>query len=59
MTTLAHQPPQLARANNIDICYEVFGDANAEPLLLIMGLVFEALSMVLIMTPVLLPQPPE
>lgn len=38
MTTLAHQPPQLARANNIDICYEVFGDANAEPLLLIMGL---------------------
>src|SRR2546421_1229733 len=38
VTTLAHQPPQLARANGIDICYEVFGDANAEPLLLIMGL---------------------
>jgi pimeloyl-ACP methyl ester carboxylesterase len=34
----AHQPPQLARANGIDICYEIFGDANAEPMLLIMGL---------------------
>jgi pimeloyl-ACP methyl ester carboxylesterase len=34
----AHQPPQLARANGIDICYEIFGDAHAEPLLLIMGL---------------------
>src|SRR2546421_2058217 len=38
VTTLAHQPPQLARANGIDICYEIFGDANAEPMLLIMGL---------------------
>jgi pimeloyl-ACP methyl ester carboxylesterase len=38
VTTLAHQPPQIARANGIDICYEIFGDANAEPLLLIMGL---------------------
>ncbi|MGY4161760.1 MULTISPECIES: alpha/beta fold hydrolase [unclassified Bradyrhizobium] len=38
MTTLAHQPPQLARANGIDICYEVFGEAHSEPLLLIMGL---------------------
>ena len=36
--TLAHQPPQTARANGIDICYEIFGDAGAEPLLLIMGL---------------------
>jgi pimeloyl-ACP methyl ester carboxylesterase len=35
---VTHQPPQMARANGIDICYEVFGDANAEPLLLIMGL---------------------
>ena len=34
----AHQPPQTARANGIDICYEIFGDAGAEPLLLIMGL---------------------
>jgi pimeloyl-ACP methyl ester carboxylesterase len=36
--TLAHQPPQIARANGIDICYEIFGDSGAEPLLLIMGL---------------------
>ena len=36
--TLAHQPPQIAHANGIDICYEIFGDAAAEPLLLIMGL---------------------
>ena len=35
---LAHQPPQIARANGIDICYEIFGDPSAEPLLLIMGL---------------------
>jgi pimeloyl-ACP methyl ester carboxylesterase len=34
----AHQPQQLARANGIDICYEIFGDAYAEPMLLIMGL---------------------
>jgi pimeloyl-ACP methyl ester carboxylesterase len=38
VSPLAHQPPQLARANGIDICYESFGDANAEPMLLIMGL---------------------
>jgi len=38
VTTLAHQLPQLTRANGIEICYEIFGDANAEPLLLIMGL---------------------
>jgi len=36
--TLAHQPPQIAHANGIDICYEIFGDAGAEQLLLIMGL---------------------
>jgi pimeloyl-ACP methyl ester carboxylesterase len=34
----AHQPPQTARANGIDICYEIFGDTKAEPMLLIMGL---------------------
>jgi pimeloyl-ACP methyl ester carboxylesterase len=34
----AHQPPRIARANGIDICYEIFGDAAAEPMLLIMGL---------------------
>ncbi|VIO71121.1 alpha/beta fold hydrolase [Bradyrhizobium ivorense] len=38
VTTLAHQPLQIVKANGIDICYEIFGDANAEPLLLIMGL---------------------
>jgi pimeloyl-ACP methyl ester carboxylesterase len=34
----AHQPPRIARANGIDLCYEVFGEAGAEPMLLIMGL---------------------
>jgi pimeloyl-ACP methyl ester carboxylesterase len=34
----AHEPPQIARANGIDICYEIFGDPAADPLLLIMGL---------------------
>jgi pimeloyl-ACP methyl ester carboxylesterase len=38
MSPVAHQPPQLARANGIDICYDIFGDAKAEPMLLIMGL---------------------
>ena len=38
MNATAHQPPQLARANGIDICYEIFGDPGAEPMLLIMGL---------------------
>jgi len=38
VTSVAHQSPQLARANGIDICYEIFGAADAEPMLLIMGL---------------------
>jgi pimeloyl-ACP methyl ester carboxylesterase len=38
MSASAHQPPQLARVNGIDICYEIFGDPSAEPMLLIMGL---------------------
>jgi pimeloyl-ACP methyl ester carboxylesterase len=38
VSVLAHQPPQIAHANGIELCYEIFGDANAEPLLLIMGL---------------------
>ena len=38
MNALAHQPPRIARANGIDLCYEIFGDADAEPMLLIMGL---------------------
>ncbi len=33
-----HQPRQIARANGIDICYEIFGEPTAEPMLLIMGL---------------------
>jgi pimeloyl-ACP methyl ester carboxylesterase len=38
MNVSAHQPPQTARANDIDICYEIFGEIGAEPMLLIMGL---------------------
>ena len=38
MNPTAHQPPQLARTNGIELCYEIFGDAEAEPMLLIMGL---------------------
>ncbi|MDO9062426.1 MAG: alpha/beta hydrolase, partial [Bradyrhizobium sp.] len=38
MNPSTHQPPQIARANGIDICYEIFGVAGAEPMLLIMGL---------------------
>jgi pimeloyl-ACP methyl ester carboxylesterase len=38
VNSLAHQPPQLARANGIELCYEIFGAADAEPMLLIMGL---------------------
>ena len=36
--TVAHKPPRIAHANGIDICYEIFGEAGAEPLVLIMGL---------------------
>ena len=38
MNLSAHQPPQMARANGIELCYEIFGDPAAEPLILIMGL---------------------
>src|SRR5258707_332524 len=34
----ANHPPRIARANGIELCYEIFGDAGAEPMLLIMGL---------------------
>ena len=34
----AHQGPQFAHANGIDICYEIFGEPTAEPMFLIMGL---------------------
>jgi pimeloyl-ACP methyl ester carboxylesterase len=38
VSSIAHQPPQQAHANGIDICYEIFGERDAEPMLLIMGL---------------------
>jgi pimeloyl-ACP methyl ester carboxylesterase len=38
VNSLVHQPPQVVRANGIDICYEIFGNPDAEPMLLIMGL---------------------
>jgi pimeloyl-ACP methyl ester carboxylesterase len=38
VNSLSHQPPQIARANGIELCYEIFGDTGAEPMLLIMGL---------------------
>jgi pimeloyl-ACP methyl ester carboxylesterase len=38
VTPSDHQPPQIIRANGIELCYEIFGDAGAEPILLIMGL---------------------
>jgi pimeloyl-ACP methyl ester carboxylesterase len=38
VNSLAHQPPQIAHANGIELCYEIFGDADAEPMLMIMGL---------------------
>jgi pimeloyl-ACP methyl ester carboxylesterase len=34
----AYQPPQTIRANGIDICYDIFGDPGAEPMVMIMGL---------------------
>ncbi len=38
MDSLVHQSPRIVRANGIDICYEIFGNADAEPMVLIMGL---------------------
>jgi pimeloyl-ACP methyl ester carboxylesterase len=38
MADVPYSPPQLAKANGIEICYDIFGSADAEPLLLIMGL---------------------
>jgi pimeloyl-ACP methyl ester carboxylesterase len=38
VTDVAYQPPQLAKSNGIEICYDIFGSADAEPILLIMGL---------------------
>jgi pimeloyl-ACP methyl ester carboxylesterase len=33
-----YQAPRIARANGIDICYDVFGYSDAEPMVMIMGL---------------------
>ena len=38
MTATAGQGPQFIKANGLDLCYEIFGADNAEPLVLIMGL---------------------
>ncbi|SHG71365.1 alpha/beta fold hydrolase [Bradyrhizobium erythrophlei] len=38
MNAAFHQPERIARANGIELCYEIFGDADAEPMLMIMGL---------------------
>ena len=38
LTNVPYQPPQIAKANGIEICYDIFGSADAEPLVLIMGL---------------------
>ncbi len=38
MADVPYSPPQLAKANGIEICYDIFGASDAEPLLLIMGL---------------------
>ncbi len=38
MTDVPYSPPQLAKANGIEICYDIFGSADGEPLVLIMGL---------------------
>ncbi len=38
VNSLPHQPPRIARANGIELCYEIFGAADDEPMLLIMGL---------------------
>ena len=33
-----YQPPRSVRANGIDICYDIFGYSDAEPMVMIMGL---------------------
>ena len=38
MSPATSQGERFVRANGIDICYEIFGDDDAEPMLLIMGL---------------------
>jgi len=38
MATIAKTPPERARANGIELCWDSFGEAGAPPMLLIMGL---------------------
>jgi pimeloyl-ACP methyl ester carboxylesterase len=38
LVSFPHQPPQIARANGIELCYEIFGETDAEPMIMIMGL---------------------
>jgi pimeloyl-ACP methyl ester carboxylesterase len=38
VNSVPHQPPRLAPTNGIELCYEIFGADDAEPMLLIMGL---------------------
>ena len=38
MSEVPYQPPQLAKANGIEICYDIFGSPQDEPMVLIMGL---------------------
>ena len=38
MDIALHQAPQFAKANGIELCYEIFGAPDAQPLILIMGL---------------------
>lgn len=35
---IPYQPPRIVRANGIDICYDIFGFSDAEPMVMIMGL---------------------
>ena len=37
-STVAYQPPRLVQANGIELCYDSFGEADAEPMVMIMGL---------------------
>jgi pimeloyl-ACP methyl ester carboxylesterase len=38
LSEVPYQPPQLAKANGIEICYDIFGSPQNEPMVLIMGL---------------------
>jgi pimeloyl-ACP methyl ester carboxylesterase len=38
VTAPQHHRPQIAHANGLDLCYEIFGAPDAEPMVLIMGL---------------------